>query len=112
MTHGILGDFTEVLSAPSRHSSSTDRKSRRLEQSLYWSCFKSECEFRVELPLQQSEISLGEYPDLFPSPPSPIPTDGKDFGAESPHQTSPTAGSLGGAGAVERPPQRGGGTRA
>ncbi|OAQ83631.1 fungal transcriptional regulatory protein [Purpureocillium lilacinum] len=101
MTHGILGDFTEVLSAPSRHSSSTDRKSRRLEQSLYWSCFKSECEFRVELPLQQSEISLGEYPDLFPSPPSPIPTDGKDFGAESPHQTSPTAGSLGGAGPYE-----------
>ncbi|EXV02353.1 hypothetical protein X797_004483 [Metarhizium robertsii] len=37
--------------------------------------FAGECEFRVELPLQQSEISLGEYPDLFPSPPSPMTTD-------------------------------------
>lgn len=71
MTHGLSGNFTEVLGAPSQPSTSTDRKSRRLEQSLYWSCFKSECEFRVELPLQQSEVSLGEYPDLFPSPPSP-----------------------------------------
>ena len=63
MTHGLSAD---VL------GNSGDRKARRLEQSLYWSCFKSECEFRVELPLQQSEISLGEYPDLFPSPPSPV----------------------------------------
>ncbi|KAK2593048.1 hypothetical protein QQS21_009256 [Conoideocrella luteorostrata] len=75
MTHGLSGNFTEVLEAPLQRSTSTDRKSRRLEQSLYWSCFKSECEFRVELPLQQSEISLGEYPDLFPSPPSPLATD-------------------------------------
>ncbi|KAJ6440273.1 C-4 methylsterol oxidase [Purpureocillium lavendulum] len=104
MTHGILGDFTEVLSAPSRHSSSTDRKSRRLEQSLYWSCFKSECEFRVELPLQQSEISLGEYPDLFPSPPSPIPTDDKATGTDSLDHTSPTTSSLGGFGGFESRP--------
>jgi hypothetical protein len=75
MTHGLSGNFTELLGDSYRRSTSTDRKSRRLEQSLYWSCFKSECEFRVELPLQQSEISLGEYPDLFPSPPSPVTTD-------------------------------------
>lgn len=75
MTHGIAGDFEEVLNAPSSRLNSTTRKLKRLEQSLYWSAFKSECEFRVELPLQQSEISLGEYPDLFPSPPSPIPTE-------------------------------------
>ncbi|KFY25858.1 hypothetical protein V493_04410 [Pseudogymnoascus sp. VKM F-4281 (FW-2241)] len=43
---------------------------RRLEQSLYWSCFKSECEIRVELPLPQSGIASIEYPHLFPSPPS------------------------------------------
>lgn len=73
MTHGIAGDFEEALNAPSSRLNSTTRKLKRLEQSLYWSAFKSECEFRVELPLQQSEISLGEYPDLFPSPPSPIP---------------------------------------
>lgn len=75
MTHGLSGNFTEVLGDSYQRSTSTERKSRRLEQSLYWSCFKSECEFRVELPLQQSEISLGEYPDLFPSPPSPVSTD-------------------------------------
>ena len=44
---------------------------RRLEQSLYWSCFKSECEIRVELPLPQSSIADFEYPHMFPSPPSP-----------------------------------------
>lgn len=94
MSHGISGDFTEVLTAPSRHSSAVDRRSRRLEQSLYWSCFKSECEFRVELPLQQSEISLGEYPDLFPSPPSPIAADDKIPGSDSLGRTSSTGSNL------------------
>ena len=47
---------------------------RRIDQSLYWSCFKSECEFRVELPLPQSELADFEYPHLFPSPPSPVAT--------------------------------------
>ncbi|KAM3469264.1 hypothetical protein MY5147_007190 [Beauveria neobassiana] len=78
MTHGIAGDFEDALNAASSRSDFTTRKLKRLEQSLYWSAFKSECEFRVELPLQQSEISLGEYPDLFPSPPSPIPTNSSD----------------------------------
>ncbi|ATY67448.1 Fungal transcriptional regulatory [Cordyceps militaris] len=73
MTHGIAGDLEEALNGHSNRSNPATRKSKRLEQSLYWSAFKSECEFRVELPLQQSEISLAEYPDLFPSPPSPIP---------------------------------------
>ncbi|OAR01397.1 hypothetical protein LLEC1_04629 [Akanthomyces lecanii] len=69
------GDVGGALNAPSSQLDSTTRKLKRLEQSLYWSAFKSECEFRVELPLQQSEISLSEYPDMFPSPPSPIPTE-------------------------------------
>ncbi|PMD33104.1 hypothetical protein L207DRAFT_399121, partial [Hyaloscypha variabilis F] len=43
---------------------------RRLEQSLYWSCFKSECEMRVELHLPQSAIANIDYPHMFPSPPS------------------------------------------
>lgn len=51
------------------------RRGRRLEQSLYWSCFKSEVEMRVELPLLQSSIVDFEYPDMFPSPPSPPPFD-------------------------------------
>ena len=73
--HGLSDTFAEVLTAPSHTLNAVDRKARRIEQSLYWSCFKSECEFRVELPLPQSEISLGEYPNLFPSPPSPAPLD-------------------------------------
>ncbi|KAK5015348.1 hypothetical protein LTR16_003411 [Cryomyces antarcticus] len=43
---------------------------RRLEQCLYWSCFKSECEMRVELSLPQTTIADVEYPHMFPSPPS------------------------------------------
>lgn len=61
----------EVVQVPLHHLRDASRKQRRLEQSLYWSCFKSESEFRVELPLPQSEIAQYDYPNLFPSPPSP-----------------------------------------
>ncbi|KAL3418702.1 vegetative cell wall protein gp1 [Phlyctema vagabunda] len=44
---------------------------RQLEQRLYWSCFKSECELRVELQLPESSIASIRYPDMFPSPPDP-----------------------------------------
>lgn len=60
-----------MLEISTAHLNNMDRKQRRLEQSLYWSCFKSECEFRVELPLPQSEIGSCQHPNLFPSPPSP-----------------------------------------
>ncbi|KAL3442842.1 hypothetical protein BJX65DRAFT_286166 [Aspergillus insuetus] len=50
--------------------SQQDSVARRLEQSLYWSCFKSEVEIRVELPLPQSAIAEFEYPTLFPTPPT------------------------------------------
>jgi hypothetical protein len=66
------------------HLSLKTKLERRIEQSLYWSCFKSECEVRVELPLPQSEIAEFEYPNLFPSPPSPAATD------VSPRTTSPS----------------------
>lgn len=66
-----------------QHFTLKTKVERRIEQSLYWSCFKSECEFRVELPLPQSEIAEFEYPNLFPSPPSPAATD------TSPHTTPP-----------------------
>lgn len=48
---------------------------RRIEESIYWSCFKSECEFRVELPLAQSGLAQFEYAHSFPSPPSPAGTE-------------------------------------
>lgn len=75
MAHGIAESYVDVLGNLARHVDSADRKMRCFEQSLYWSCFKSECEFRVELPLPQSEISYREYPNLFPSLPLPLATD-------------------------------------
>ncbi|KAH8601506.1 hypothetical protein B0O99DRAFT_500909, partial [Bisporella sp. PMI_857] len=44
-------------------------ESRRLEQSLYWTCFKSECEMREEMSLPESGLSELHYPYMFPSPP-------------------------------------------
>ncbi|KAH6989939.1 hypothetical protein EDB80DRAFT_587984 [Ilyonectria destructans] len=44
---------------------------RRLEQRLYWTVLKSECEIRTELDLPQSDLCKLGYPYLFPSPPSP-----------------------------------------
>ncbi|OIW31477.1 hypothetical protein CONLIGDRAFT_659864 [Coniochaeta ligniaria NRRL 30616] len=46
------------------------RETKRLEQRLYWSCMKSECELRCEIPLPTSGITQFGYPDLFPSPPT------------------------------------------
>ena len=69
-TMGGPNDHDSAL-IDTRHFNDMTRKGRRLEQSLYWSCFKSESEFRVELPLPQSEIADFEYPNMFPSPPSP-----------------------------------------
>lgn len=71
-TNGRLSDGLQVLEQnPAQPFGFTSRKDGRLEQRLYWSCFKSEAEFRVELPLPQSEIAEYEFPKLFPSPPSP-----------------------------------------
>jgi hypothetical protein len=80
-TQGLLTENdSEVVQVPLNHLEEASRKQRRLEQSLYWSCFKSESEFRVELPLPQSEIAQYDYPNLFPSPPSPpSPTFAQDL---------------------------------
>lgn len=61
---------------------------RRLEQSLYWSCFKSEVEIRVELPLPQSAIAEYEYPALFPTPPT-LPDEYPENGHTSSDGASP-----------------------
>ncbi|KAH9208480.1 hypothetical protein DL95DRAFT_345425 [Leptodontidium sp. 2 PMI_412] len=52
---------------PSKKSSTA----QRLEQRMYWSCFKSECEILSEIPLPESGIADFEYPHMFPSPPDP-----------------------------------------
>src|SRR5690242_13364273 len=51
---------------------------KRMEQRLYWTCLKSECEMREELNLVSSGLAGMEYPNIFPSPPDNIlePEDG------------------------------------
>lgn len=71
--NGRVSDDNTVLMDEIVTRGYLDSKMRRLEQRIYWSCFKSEAEFRVELPLPQSEIASYEFPNLFPSPPSPLP---------------------------------------
>jgi len=73
--NGRLSDDGSVLMSPPLQSASTSSKTTRLEQRLYWSCFKSEAEFRIELPLPQTEIAAYGFPNMFPSPPSPLATD-------------------------------------
>ncbi|KAH7134450.1 vegetative cell wall protein gp1 [Dactylonectria macrodidyma] len=47
-------------------------ETRRLEQRLYWSCMKSECELRCEIALPASGISRFGFPNVFPSPPNEL----------------------------------------
>lgn len=86
---GRILDGNVVLMDHTSQGGFTDTSVRRLEQRIYWSCFKSEAEFRVELPLPQSEIASYEFPNLFPSPPSPISNDiaPADLTFSAPNQT-------------------------
>ena len=77
----------QTLAAPD-----LDVKQRRIEESLYWSCFKSECEFRVELPLPQSDIATSHHSQMFPSPPSPPSERAPDNSLLSDH-ISPLSGT-------------------
>ena len=70
--NGRISDDGSVLMNRPLQTPSTSSRTTRLEQRLYWSCFKSEAEFRIELPLPQTEIAAYSFPNLFPSPPSPI----------------------------------------
>ncbi|KAF2486258.1 hypothetical protein BDY17DRAFT_321070 [Neohortaea acidophila] len=71
-THGLVTDISALGQIPVQHDDDLpNHKPRRLEESMYWSCFKSESEFRVELPLPQSELATYYHPQMFPSPPSP-----------------------------------------
>ncbi|KAK5680734.1 hypothetical protein LTR17_027520, partial [Elasticomyces elasticus] len=63
----------DAVSSP--HQSSEERAKERLEECMYWSCFKSEVEFRVELPLPQSELANDHHPQMFPCPRSPARVD-------------------------------------
>lgn len=42
---------------------------RNLEQRIYWSCYKSECEFRIDMDFPNSSLAGIHYPHMLPSPP-------------------------------------------
>ncbi|KAK0342168.1 hypothetical protein LTR91_023843 [Friedmanniomyces endolithicus] len=63
---------------PSNRVSIQEKTTKRLEECMYWSCFKSEIEFRVELPLPQSELASYHHPQMFPTPRSPTHADEQD----------------------------------
>ncbi|CRG91074.1 hypothetical protein PISL3812_08122 [Talaromyces islandicus] len=44
------------------------------EQNIYWTCFKSEFELRLELNLPQKNDSELTYPNFFPTPPDQLKT--------------------------------------
>ncbi|OAL28488.1 hypothetical protein AYO20_09436 [Fonsecaea nubica] len=72
-------------------SSPQNSDTRRVEQRLYWTCFKSECEIRQEIHIPESGLSNLRYPYMFPSPPSagsPAAQEPVTQGA-SPTQASP-----------------------
>lgn len=90
MNGRISEDNSVLIQHPFNHPTRS-LLTTRLEQRLYWSCFKSEAEFRVELPLPQSEIATYDFPNLFPSPPSPILTETNPlshlFATATPHNS-------------------------
>ncbi|KAM5344153.1 hypothetical protein ACJ41O_012690 [Fusarium nematophilum] len=62
------------LQCQPKHTRPTDdsaesSKQRSVEQRLYWSCYKSECELRAEINLPNSSLAEVHYSDLHPSPP-------------------------------------------
>lgn len=63
--------FQTYLHSSSRNSLS--HSVRRLEQRLYWSYLKSECEMRDEVNLPPTGLAKVDYPDIFPSPPGDTP---------------------------------------
>ncbi|KAF4769257.1 hypothetical protein HAV15_008782 [Penicillium sp. str.  len=48
-----------------------------LQESIYWTCFKSELELRLELGLGNTTCLDLTYPALFPSPPKDLETQGE-----------------------------------
>lgn len=77
-------------------SSESMQPHRRIEQRLYWTILKSECEFRVHIDLPQSHLCKVGYPYMFPSPPTPAsPTRSphETFTGQTPASTSTAASS-------------------
>ncbi|KAI8663894.1 Zn(2)-C6 fungal-type domain-containing protein [Fusarium keratoplasticum] len=58
---------------------------QQMEESLYWSCLKSELELRTELGLPGSILNDMQYSHLYPSPPGPSQLVADRMGPESEH---------------------------
>ncbi|KAF4970536.1 hypothetical protein FSARC_2445 [Fusarium sarcochroum] len=58
------------MSARSTIDSVQTSKRRSLEQRLYWSCYKSECELRAEINIPNSSLADVRFTDMHPSPPN------------------------------------------
>ncbi|KPM38222.1 hypothetical protein AK830_g8341 [Neonectria ditissima] len=56
---------------------------QHMEESLYWSCLKSELELRTELGLPGSSLNEMQYSHVYPSPPSPSQLAGNHTRPES-----------------------------
>ncbi|OBT38945.1 hypothetical protein VE00_10489 [Pseudogymnoascus sp. WSF 3629] len=65
--------FSPDLTIPSAR---TDEEFRR-EQSIYWTCFKSELELRRELNVSEKSVLDLTYPALFPTPPEGLKSQGE-----------------------------------
>ncbi|KAF5013642.1 hypothetical protein FDECE_369 [Fusarium decemcellulare] len=59
--------YAKGLAVATRQDFQTGKRTRHIEQRLYWSCVKAECELRAELQLPSSGLLRFKYPDLFPS---------------------------------------------
>jgi hypothetical protein len=54
-------------------AASTDNaRDRRLHETIYWTCFKSELEARLELGVTDASVWDLRYPSFFPSPPDEL----------------------------------------
>ncbi|KAF7554303.1 hypothetical protein G7Z17_g2998 [Cylindrodendrum hubeiense] len=56
---------------------------QNMEESLYWSCLKSELELRTELGLPGSSLNEMQYYHVYPSPPTPSQLTGGHTRSES-----------------------------
>jgi hypothetical protein len=69
-----------------RSGTMLSRSQKRLEQRLYWTCLKSECEMRDEIELPPTGLAKIDYPDIFPSPPGGTP-EPQDNSQLTPHSS-------------------------
>ncbi|RMJ19150.1 hypothetical protein CDV36_001248 [Fusarium kuroshium] len=79
------GSLDEEGRAKSPETEGMSVGEQQMEESLYWSCLKSELELRTELGLPGSILNDMQYSHLYPSPPGPSQLVTDRMGPESEH---------------------------